>query len=72
MSAQHAIATINLRRLKITRFAEANDPFELAALNCMKRPRRRALGAFLESQNNTSGMLCFSADYRIDAMRIIT
>lgn len=61
-SAEHGISNISLRRLKVTRFSEANDPFELSALNCHKREIRQLIGLF-KSQNSKTGLLCFSANW---------
>ncbi len=30
---EHAVGSIRMKRLKVTRISEANDPFELMALN---------------------------------------
>lgn len=64
MTADHALNSIMLRRLKVARFSEVNDPFELFGLNCFGpngAERRRTLGEFKQSQNTTTGLLCFSA-----------
>jgi hypothetical protein len=67
MTAEHAMSSIMLRRLKVARFSDVNDPFELFGLNCFGPngpERRRALGEFKQSQNNTTGLLCFSAKWK--------
>lgn len=64
LSADHAISSIGLRRLKVARFSEANDPFELLGLNCMRKDLRRALGTFRETQSDKIGILCFSDDWK--------
>ena len=67
MTADHAMSSIMLRRLKVARFSEVNDPFELFGLNCFGPngpQRRRTLGEFKESQNNKTGLLCFSARWK--------
>lgn len=59
----HAKTNIESRRLKVATFADANDPFELLALNLRgrgKRDVRKALKAFKEAQASEIGMLCFS------------
>jgi hypothetical protein len=62
MTAAHAISSIALQRLKVARFSEANDPFELFGLNCYvpNTQRIRDLNQLKKSQNETTGMLCFS------------
>jgi hypothetical protein len=64
MSADHAIQAISLRRLKVVRFSDANDPFELFALNCIKPDVREALTAFKREQGRLQGMLCFSRAWK--------
>jgi hypothetical protein len=63
-SAEHAVSNISLRRLKVARLSEVNDPFELRALNCMKRELRRGLDAFRESQDTKFGLLSFSERWK--------
>lgn len=63
-STDHAISDISLCRLKVARFSEVNDPFELFALNCMKKDRRRALTEFKDLHNRTTGMLSFSKRWK--------
>jgi len=62
-SAEHGISSISLRRLKFARFSEANDPFELMALNSHKREIRQLLRRFKASQNSKMGLLCFSKNW---------
>jgi len=64
MSAEHAISSISLQRIKVTRVSEANDPFELLALNCMRRDLRRSLSGFRTAQADRMGMLCFSDEWK--------
>jgi hypothetical protein len=59
-SAEHAISTIALGRVKLARMSEVNDPFELMALDCLKMTRRKALEGFRSEQDGKIGMLCFS------------
>lgn len=63
-SADHAISNISLRRLKVARLSEVNDPFELRGLNCMARNLRRGLDEFANSQNKKIGMLSFSQGWK--------
>lgn len=62
-SSAHALSDIRLRRRKVTRFLEANDPFELLALNCHDRRVRRLTSRFREAQNAKTGFLSFSQDW---------
>jgi len=63
----HAKADIQHDRLKVATFADANDPFELLALNCRgrsKRAARKVIERFKESQGERIGLLCFSRFWR--------
>ncbi|MFC1635744.1 DUF2971 domain-containing protein [Planctomycetota bacterium] len=62
-SAEHGISSIILRRLKVARFSDVNDPFELMPLNAHKRAIRRLLRDFSVSQNSKMGLLCFSKNW---------
>jgi hypothetical protein len=61
---EHAISNISLRRLKVARLSEVNDPFELLALDCMDKRRRRALAEFKQLHDKTTGMLSFSRRWK--------
>jgi hypothetical protein len=50
-SSEFAVSDIGLRRLKVARFSEANDPFELLGLNCHDPKIRKLTARFKESQN---------------------
>ncbi len=62
-SAEHGISSISLRRLKVARFSELNDPFELMALNFHRREIRQLVTRFKDSHNSKTGLLCFSANW---------
>ena len=59
-SAEHGISSIRLRRLKVARFSEVNDPFELMALNFHKRETRQLVRRFKDLHNSNTGLLCGS------------
>ena len=63
-SADHAISNIVFNRLKVARFSELNDPFELLALsfkgNALGKPAR----AYKDKLDQEQGLLCFSADWK--------
>src|ERR1044071_6999084 len=63
-SAEHAISDLALGRLKVARFAEVNDPFELFALNCNKKQVRKALNSFREMHDAKLGLLSFSEEWK--------
>jgi hypothetical protein len=61
--AEFAISNISLGRLKVARFSDANDPFELLALNYRERGARAAAMNFKASYDSAHGMLCFSSNW---------
>ena len=63
---EHATSSICSRRLKVATFSDANDPFELLALNLRgseHRSARNVLREFKEAQGTQLGMLCFSRQW---------
>jgi hypothetical protein len=62
-SAEHGISSISLGRLKVTRFSEVNDPFELMALNVHRSEIRKLMTHNKDSQNIKTGLLCFSKNW---------
>lgn len=62
-SAEFAINNIGLRRLKVARFFDLNDPFELLALNFHGRRTRKIVRDFKTTYDSNTGLLCFSADW---------
>jgi hypothetical protein len=67
-SAQLAISNIALKRIKISRFSDLNDPFELLAVNLADRDSRKIFRAEREKVNNTRGLICFSKDWKSPLM----
>ena len=61
--AIHGISSVSLRRLKVTRFSDANDPFELMALNTNARQVGKLVSGFKRSQNKELALLCFSRNW---------
>jgi Protein of unknown function (DUF2971) len=63
-SAEHAISNIALARIKVARFSEANDPFELLALHFLRGSHlRQATVDFKKLHDSQAGMLCFSQNW---------
>jgi hypothetical protein len=62
-SAEHAITDISLARLKVARFSEVNDPFELLALNFTEGRVRKVIRAFKDAHNSQTGLLSFSRNW---------
>ena len=63
LSAQNALSDIALRRIRIARYGDLNDPFELFAANMGDRNIRRAMRAWKEEFHRTKGLLCFSKNW---------
>lgn len=62
-SSQFAISNIALGRLKVARFSDLNDPFELLALNFRELTTRKVVRDFKDGYDAHTGVLCFSADW---------
>jgi hypothetical protein len=61
----HALSNISLSRMKISRFSEVNDPFELLAINVGGRKDvRKHLKEWRTSLNKKEGLLCFSEAWK--------
>ena len=63
MEARWALVAIKNQRLKVSRFENLNDPFELFALNRHTQAARTASKKFAAAFNATQGLLCFGADW---------
>jgi hypothetical protein len=50
-----------MRRVKVSRFSELNDPFELMAVNLIDDDERRAIQGFHDQIDATKGVICFSS-----------
>jgi len=62
-SADYAMSSLALGRLKVARFSDLNDPFELIAVNFKERPVRRVARDFKSAYDAQTGLLCFSEDW---------
>lgn len=60
---QFALSNLALRRVKISRFADLNDPFELLAVDLKDRDHRRAFRETKEELNSTKGLICLSRSW---------
>jgi hypothetical protein len=61
--AQFALSNLALRRIKIARFEDLNDPFELQGFD---RADKKHRGAFREKKkeiNQSKGLICFSRSW---------
>ncbi len=62
-SAEYAISNIALGRLKVSRFSDLNDPFELLGLNFREKTTRNVVRDFKDAYDARTGLLCFSGDW---------
>jgi hypothetical protein len=60
LSAEHALSDVALKRIRISRYGDLNDPFELFAANMGDRNVRRAMRGWKEEFHRSKGLLCFS------------
>lgn len=62
-SAEFGINNIALGRLKVARFSDLNDPFELLAVNFRENRTRNVVRNFKNAYDSQTGLLCFSANW---------
>lgn len=62
-SSQYALSNIALKRIKISRFSDLNDPFELLAVDLADRQHRAAFRETKEQLNENRGLICFSKSW---------
>lgn len=63
MSADHALSSIALGRLKLARFENINDPFELLALRLKGAHARNVMETYKRDLDRREGILCFSRNW---------
>jgi len=64
LPSKYALEDLQNRRLKIARFNEINDPFELAAATLRTRDERKVFAGYRQEMAGTYGILCFSRNWR--------
>src|SRR5258705_1810131 len=62
-TAEHAMSNIKLGRVKVARFADSNDPFELLALNFRAERERKIGRSFKAEVNDRTGFISFSRNW---------
>jgi len=62
--AHYALSNIALRRLKISRFSDLNDPFELLGANLANKSHRKPFREAKDEINGSTGLLCFSRSWK--------
>jgi hypothetical protein len=63
VAAQHAVDDIANRRLKVSRFFELNDPFELIGGEQSDKAFRKKMRGWAETINKQEGLLCFTKSW---------
>ena len=64
LSLQHALTDIALSRIRVSRFHELNDPYELLAANVGPPAVRKAVLANREKIDSNRGIVCFTKEYK--------
>lgn len=62
-SVQHALSNIENQRIKVSRFADLNDPFELLAANFKEHKTRQVVRNWKDKSHSLMGLLCFAGDW---------
>lgn len=61
LPTEYALANIALQRMRISRLAELNDPFELLAINVgYKKNLRKKIAQLKSDFHESKGLICFS------------
>lgn len=63
LSAEFALSNLALARMRVSRFNDLNDPFELLAANVGERELRRAIRSWKSDFHEHRGLLCFSLSW---------
>ena len=63
-NAKYGLEDIKLRRLKVARISELNDPFELMAPSFSEAVSRETWSDFRKRADGEIGLLCFSKSWR--------
>ena len=60
VNQKYGLTAIGDRRLKVSRFTELNDPFEMLGVSLSSKRARRFMRAVKEETGRSIGLLCFS------------
>ncbi|ROH85990.1 DUF2971 domain-containing protein [Stagnimonas aquatica] len=66
--SNHGLLNLALRRIKVSRVADLNDPFELLPVNVRNKDLRAALRHNRDEFNRKRGILCFSPSWSSPVM----
>lgn len=64
LSEKYALEAIKNQRLKVSRFKDLNDPFELFGAEMSQANSRNVFRNFKQEMNKKIGLLCFSRDWK--------
>ncbi|WP_205123629.1 DUF2971 domain-containing protein [Cognatilysobacter lacus] len=64
MNEEFGLKDLREKRLKISRVAQLNDPFELLAVDLAKAENRKLIKAWKGTFGNRHGLVCFSRSWR--------
>lgn len=64
----HSLDNLRKRHLKVSRFSQCNDPYELAAFSQKNQKIRRQSKDWLRSMDASTGLLCFCRSWRNPVM----
>lgn len=65
LSSEHGLSNIALQRLKVCRFDDVNDPFELISIKFKRdKEARRIVTAVRDQICNRTAVICFSRDWK--------
>lgn len=61
--AAFALSNLALRRVKVSRFSDLNDPFELLAVDLGDKDHRKAFRTTKDKINADKGLICLSESW---------
>lgn len=64
INEMYGVHAIYLRRLKLSRINDLNDPFEFLAADLLNPLHREAFRNFKNEFNDKFGMICFSSQWK--------
>lgn len=64
LSGDFALSDLRLKRIKVSRFRDLNDPFELLGADLTDREERRLFRQYKKDLDKHFGVLCFSRSWR--------
>jgi len=64
LSKENALSDMALSRIRISRYSDLNDPFELLAADMGKPAIRKAMRSMKDHLDRETGILCFSENWK--------